>query len=528
MVIAGYTIPNPYLRKLAPIGIEKKASEKHYDSIRIKELHNKLFEVKSQLEEAQKENVQLKTLQKRQEVEIKKLEDSKAEMPRMVKGYQEDHRIMTIKLKEFKQNNRELERRIKQKDEEIISLKLQNTHLVKLTKDRNLLEREKLMKKVQQLEAQVCSLEDANKKLSKKLELEEKRMNSILRLEITKHRETKNHLAQVLKSMEVLQGRNNINYITPQTKKTAPAKVLEENPSASSVNINKGRTKSRVKLERKTVSSTTLDVTVDAPVQSPKICLPSIVQQETRELTKEEPLELQPPVIEERVVKKIDNILPESNNRIQFPELECDTNHNGDIFSVDNLDWDEIKKYVHPRKDELIVKIENMFAKEQNDNVGICEFEYDEQVSGFLPSDLDKKDSMTNSSGFSQISNKQSSNDSVKEDIGKINSPSNHKDISLENRKSLTAILGIQNDPFSDQFSRDNSIGSESTTYSVNKKLTMPQELSTRDDNIGVPKDDNLFKTEQDFNQAKTKKNKNADILKYIFGKELLFEVNPE
>ncbi|XP_075233613.1 uncharacterized protein LOC142331522 isoform X2 [Lycorma delicatula] len=119
--------------------------------LRVKQLQNELKETQIQLHETRNENRLLKSLQKRQDNALKKYEGDNAQLPQLIKSHNEEIRVISTQYKQLKASYRELEQRLRQRDLELLNLKEQNRHLVKLSRDKHLGVREKLTKQVEDL-----------------------------------------------------------------------------------------------------------------------------------------------------------------------------------------------------------------------------------------------------------------------------------------------------------------------------------------------------------------------------------------
>ncbi|XP_076381732.1 uncharacterized protein LOC117220300 isoform X1 [Megalopta genalis] len=175
--------------------------------LRVKELQNQLADAHYQLNELANENRLLKSLQKRQDSALKRYEGTNAELPRIINSHHEELRVLQIKYKKLKVLHKETSNLLKEKENELLQLQSQNKHLLQLSKDRNLGEREKLQSQISDLNYRIEQQQDTIQTLHRKLSLESKSLKQQLYTEITKRKATQKHLeetTQKLKSLEHL------------------------------------------------------------------------------------------------------------------------------------------------------------------------------------------------------------------------------------------------------------------------------------------------------------------------------------
>ncbi|XP_014283308.1 lebercilin [Halyomorpha halys] len=172
--------------------------------LRMKQLQNQLYETQAKLNEVMQENRTLKTVQQRQDSVLKKYEGNQEQLPQLMRSHHEEIRVLNEKYKQLRNNYKELESRLKQKDNELTNLREQHKHLLKLSKDKHLGEREKLSKKVEEMQT---TIDEQRKKifmLSKKLDLEEKSFNHQLNQEVAKQRKVQSELQSALETINNL------------------------------------------------------------------------------------------------------------------------------------------------------------------------------------------------------------------------------------------------------------------------------------------------------------------------------------
>ncbi|XP_015431282.1 PREDICTED: lebercilin-like protein [Dufourea novaeangliae] len=175
--------------------------------LRVKELQNQLADAHYQLNELANENRLLKSLQKRQDSALKRYEGTNAELPRIINSHHEELRIFHIKYKKLKALHKETCSLMKEKENELQQLQSQNKHLLQLSKDRNLGEREKLQSQISDLNYRIEQQQDTIQTLHRRLSLESKSLKQQLHIEISKRKETQKELEETkekLKSLEHL------------------------------------------------------------------------------------------------------------------------------------------------------------------------------------------------------------------------------------------------------------------------------------------------------------------------------------
>lgn len=173
--------------------------------LRIKELQNQLADAHYRLNELANENKLLKALQKRQDSALKRYEGTNAELPRIINSHHEELRVLQIKYKKLKTLQKETCDLLKEKENELQQLQSQNKHLLQLSKDRNLGEREKLQLEVSDLNHRIQKQQDTIQTLHKKLSLETKSLKQQLHLEISKRKETQKHLDEITEKLKTLE-----------------------------------------------------------------------------------------------------------------------------------------------------------------------------------------------------------------------------------------------------------------------------------------------------------------------------------
>ena len=169
--------------------------------LRVKELQNQLADAHYQLNELANENRLLKALQKRQDSALKRYEGTNAELPRIINSHHEELRVLQIKYKKLKILHKETCDLLKEKQNELQQLQFQNKHLLQLSKDRNLGEREKLQLQVSDLNHRVEQQQNTIQTLHRKLTLESKSLKHQLHVEISKRKETQKNLEEAIEKL---------------------------------------------------------------------------------------------------------------------------------------------------------------------------------------------------------------------------------------------------------------------------------------------------------------------------------------
>ncbi|XP_026667675.1 hyaluronan mediated motility receptor isoform X2 [Ceratina calcarata] len=156
-------------------------------------------------QELANENKLLKSLQKRQDSALKRYEGTNAELPRIINTHHEELRVLHIKYKKLKALQKETCDLLKEKENELQQLQAQNKHLLQLSKDRNLGEREKLQLQVSDLNHKIQQQQDTIQTLHRKLNLETKSLKQQLQSEISKRKETQKNLDDATEKLKGLE-----------------------------------------------------------------------------------------------------------------------------------------------------------------------------------------------------------------------------------------------------------------------------------------------------------------------------------
>ncbi|KAK0086618.1 hypothetical protein PV325_002861 [Microctonus aethiopoides] len=173
--------------------------------LRVKELQNQLTDAHYHLNELANENRLLKALQKRQDSALKRYEGTNAELPRIINSHQEELKALQTKYKQLKFQHKQTCVLLKEKESEIYSLQNQNKHLLKLSKDQQLGEREKLQMQVSDLDHEIQQQHKTIQTLNRKLTLQSKKFKHQINTEVTKHRDTRKQLHITLEKLKTLE-----------------------------------------------------------------------------------------------------------------------------------------------------------------------------------------------------------------------------------------------------------------------------------------------------------------------------------
>ncbi|GAB1866144.1 Trafficking protein particle complex subunit 3 [Camponotus japonicus] len=173
--------------------------------LRFKQLQNQLADAHYHLNELANENRLLKALQKRQDSALRRYEGTNAELPRLINSHHEELRILQTKYKKLKELHKDTCNLLKEKENELYSVNSQNKHLLQLSKDRNLEEREKLQLQLSDMNHKMQQQQETIQLLHRKLALETKSLKHQLYIEISKHKETQKNLQETLEKLKSLE-----------------------------------------------------------------------------------------------------------------------------------------------------------------------------------------------------------------------------------------------------------------------------------------------------------------------------------
>ncbi|XP_038210583.1 lebercilin [Zerene cesonia] len=171
---------------------------------RVKQLQNQLADAHYHLQELSNENKILRALQKKQEIALQRYENSNAELPQVLNAHNEELRVQHAKYKQLKAQFRDASARLKERDLQLQQLRDEHQHLLELSKDKNLLEREKLQSQVADLTAKVQQQNETISMLQRRIALEAKNFKHQLQNEINKHKDTRHDLDLAISNADKL------------------------------------------------------------------------------------------------------------------------------------------------------------------------------------------------------------------------------------------------------------------------------------------------------------------------------------
>nr|XP_012230076.1 PREDICTED: thyroid receptor-interacting protein 11 [Linepithema humile] len=173
--------------------------------LRFKQLQNQLADAHYHLNELANENRLLKALQKRQDSALRRYEGTNAELPRLINSHHEELRVLQTKYKKLKDLHKDTCNLLKEKENELYSVNSQNKHLLQLSKDRHLEEREKLQLHLLDMNHKMQQQHETIQLLHRKLALETKSLKHQLHVEISKHKETQKNLQETIEKLKNLE-----------------------------------------------------------------------------------------------------------------------------------------------------------------------------------------------------------------------------------------------------------------------------------------------------------------------------------
>ncbi|XP_018350169.1 PREDICTED: intracellular protein transport protein USO1 [Trachymyrmex septentrionalis] len=173
--------------------------------LRFKQLQNQLADAHYHLNELANENRLLKALQKRQDSALRRYEGANAELPKLINSHHEELRVLRTKYKKLKELHKDTCNLLKERENELYSANSQNKHLLQLSKDRNLEEREKLQLQLTDMNYKMRQQQETIQLLHRKLTLETKSLKHQLHIEISKHKETQKNLQETIEKLKNLE-----------------------------------------------------------------------------------------------------------------------------------------------------------------------------------------------------------------------------------------------------------------------------------------------------------------------------------
>ncbi|XP_046391916.1 putative uncharacterized protein DDB_G0289041 [Ischnura elegans] len=197
--------------------------------LKSKEQENELAVLRKQLSEIYAENKLLRALQHRQAHALKKFEDAKGQLPRLLQSHSEEVRALKAKCKKLSMQNRDLEKRLSNRDTELRAIQEQNRHLQQLAKDRNLGERETLRNEVDSLRNIMQQMELQFQEFARRKAIEQRMLHQKLMQECNQNKELKKSLLSAEKTTNELKNPHQGNEVTLETEKSVhPPKPLKE------------------------------------------------------------------------------------------------------------------------------------------------------------------------------------------------------------------------------------------------------------------------------------------------------------
>ncbi|XP_045469914.1 kinectin [Harmonia axyridis] len=206
--------------------------------LKLRSLQSQLNDANYHLNEIQRENLALKTLNQRQDKALARYEGTNADLPRLLRSHSEEIRILTEKNKSLRKAVKDLTDLVKTRDDELLLVKKQLEHLEKLNKNKHLGERQKLSDQVEELKQKLESADGQISTLNRKLLLEGKSSKQKQLVENVKHKECQKNLMQALAEIERLTGLVDVNSVNANKKedtKLPLRKKMPERESKSSI-----------------------------------------------------------------------------------------------------------------------------------------------------------------------------------------------------------------------------------------------------------------------------------------------------
>ncbi|KAF9420411.1 hypothetical protein HW555_003333 [Spodoptera exigua] len=212
---------------------------------RVKQLQNQLSDAHYHLQELSNENRVLRAIQKKQEIALQRYENSNAELPQVLNSHNEEMRIQQSKYKQLKQQYKEVTMKLKERDMQLQQLRDEHQHLLELSKDRNLLEREKLQAQVTDLTAKVQQQNETITMLQRRIALEAKNFRHQLQNEINKHKDTRHDLDLAINNADKLTTIIEMKEKMLSTAASRSVKSPVKTASGTSISLSKQSVKTR-------------------------------------------------------------------------------------------------------------------------------------------------------------------------------------------------------------------------------------------------------------------------------------------
>lgn len=137
-------------------------------------------------------------------------EGEDADLQKILRSYENQVRVLQEKNKNLRKTTRELNDQLKSRDDELFAVREQLKHLINLTKDKNLKEREKLTEEVEDLKLKLKSSEEQINLLNRKLMLEQKNSKHKLNNEMCRSRQFEKQLGEAVCEINRLNGGNDV------------------------------------------------------------------------------------------------------------------------------------------------------------------------------------------------------------------------------------------------------------------------------------------------------------------------------
>ncbi|KAI5635656.1 ciliary protein causing leber congenital amaurosis disease domain-containing protein [Phthorimaea operculella] len=139
--------------------------------------------------------------------------------------------IQKAKFKQLKKQFTEVQQKLKERDLQLQQLRDEHNHLLELSRDRNLPEREKLQQQVTELTSKVQQQADTISMLQRRLALEAKNFRHQLQMEINKHKDTRHDLDLAISNADKL---TSIIGLKEKMLSTAASRTLKSPTKATS------------------------------------------------------------------------------------------------------------------------------------------------------------------------------------------------------------------------------------------------------------------------------------------------------
>ncbi|XP_050542130.1 lebercilin-like [Daktulosphaira vitifoliae] len=168
--------------------------------IKIQQLENENVEIQNKYQKLLTENRILKTMEKRQEHALLFYEGTEAKLPQIMKSLNDDIQVYKGRIKQMQSTYKELENRYRSQSTELSMMTKKHNHLLNLSKNKNLNEREKLQDQLKDAQNTISHQEKKIENLMKNLELQCKSYQHHIILEKNKNKELQKELIK-MKSM---------------------------------------------------------------------------------------------------------------------------------------------------------------------------------------------------------------------------------------------------------------------------------------------------------------------------------------